>query len=227
MEITQIDTFGAQQTLKVGEVEYQIFSLSAAEKKLGAGIRRLPITHRVLLENLLRHEDGDTVTADDIRALAAWVDHPHSERGVSLNPTRVVLPDSSGVPMLADVAAMRDAMVRAVDTADGRAWVLANVGMATVTVSGTVKEFQYTNPHAWLILVVPTGTSGATNTWSFEMGELSSLTRAGIHKQDFAPGTKVTVTGRPMRDGRTAGAFTKAVRADGVEFTPRGVTKPS
>ncbi len=113
MEITQIDTFGAQQTLKVGEVEYQIFSLSAAEKKLGAGIRRLPITHRVLLENLLRHEDGDTVTADDIRALAAWVDHPHSERGVSLNPTRVVLPDSSGVPMLADVAAMRDAMVRA------------------------------------------------------------------------------------------------------------------
>jgi hypothetical protein len=97
----------------------------------------------------------------------------------------------------------------------------------SVTVSGTVKEFQYTNPHAWLILVVPTGTSGATNTWSFEMGELSSLTRAGIHKQDFAPGTKVTVTGRPMRDGRTAGAFTKAVRADGVEFTPRGVTKPS
>ena len=66
----------------------------------------------MLLENLLRFEDGDTVTADDIRALAAWVDHPHSERGVSLSPTRVVLPDSSGVPMLADVAAMRDAMVK-------------------------------------------------------------------------------------------------------------------
>ncbi len=113
MQITTLDTFGAKQNLKVGAAEYQIFSLAAAEKKLGAGIRRLPVTQRALLENLLRHEDGDTVTADDIRALAAWVDNPHSERGVSLNPTRVVLPDSSGVPMLADVAAMRDAMVRA------------------------------------------------------------------------------------------------------------------
>ena len=113
MQVTTLDTFGARQTLKVGNTEYQIVSLAAAEKKLGAGIRRLPITQRVLLENLLRHEDGDTVTADDIRALAAWVDNPHSERGVSLNPTRVVLPDSSGVPMLADVAAMRDAMARA------------------------------------------------------------------------------------------------------------------
>ena len=111
MEITTLDTFGAQQTLKVGAAEYQIFSLAAAEQKLGAGIRRLPVTHRMLLENLLRFEDGDTVTADDIRALAAWVDNPHSDRGVSLSPTRVVLPDSSGVPMLADVAAMRDAMV--------------------------------------------------------------------------------------------------------------------
>ena len=90
----------------------------------------------------------------------------------------------------------------------------------SVTVSGTVKQFQYTNPHAWLVIEVPE--AGKVTTWSFEMGELSALTRAGIHKQDFEPGTKVTVTGHPMKDGRTAGSFNKAVRADGVEFTPRG-----
>jgi aconitase A len=55
------------------------FSLAAAESTLGAGIRRLPVTLRVLLENLLRHEDGDMVTRDDLAALAAWVDHPHFE----------------------------------------------------------------------------------------------------------------------------------------------------
>jgi hypothetical protein len=91
----------------------------------------------------------------------------------------------------------------------------------TVTLSGTVKQFQYTNPHAWLVILVPDA-DGKVATWSFEMGELSALTRAGIHKQDFEPGTKVTVTGHPMKDGRTAGSFTKAVRSDGVEFSPRG-----
>jgi hypothetical protein len=96
----------------------------------------------------------------------------------------------------------------------------------TVTVSGTVKQFQYTNPHAWLVMDVPDANAGGkVTTWSFEMGELSALTHAGIHKQDFPPGTKVTVTGHPMKDGRTAGSFNKAVRADGVEFTPRGVSK--
>jgi len=94
----------------------------------------------------------------------------------------------------------------------------------TVTVTGTVKQFQYTNPHAWLVVTVP-GADGKDALWSFEMGELSSLTRAGIHKQDFAPGMKVTVTGHPMKDGRTAGAFTKAVRGDGVEFSPRGASR--
>jgi len=96
----------------------------------------------------------------------------------------------------------------------------------TVTLSGTVKEFQYTNPHAWLVVLVPDpNAAGKVITWAFEMGELSSLTRAGIHKQDFAPGTKVTVTAHPMKDGRTAGSFTKAVRADGVEFSPRGASR--
>jgi len=91
----------------------------------------------------------------------------------------------------------------------------------TVTVSGVVKEFQYSNPHAWLLVVVP-GSGGAATTWSFEMGELSGLVHAGIYKDDFTPGTQVTISGHPMRDGRTAASFTKAVRADGAVFTPRG-----
>ena len=110
-----MDSLNTVQPLKVGANEYRIFSLSAAEKTLGASVRRLPVTLRVLMENLLRHENGDSVTLDDLHALAAWVDNPHSDRGISLHPVRVVLPDSSGVPMLADMAAMRDAMAKAGD----------------------------------------------------------------------------------------------------------------
>ena len=71
------------------------------------------MTQGEVLENLLRFENGDTVTAEDIRALAHWADNPHSEGVATLNTTCVVLPDSSGVPPLADVAAMRDTMARA------------------------------------------------------------------------------------------------------------------
>ena len=115
MNVHSIDGLKTRQTLSVGDRSYEIFSLAAAERTLGVKIRRLPVTLRVLLENLLRHEDGDTVTRDDLAALAAWVDHPHSERGIALHPVRVVLPDSSGVPMLADLASMRDAMREAGD----------------------------------------------------------------------------------------------------------------
>ena len=115
MRIGALDSFVVRRTLNVRANEYQVFSLAAAEHKLGHGLRRLPITLRVLLENMLRHEDGDTVTQDDIHALAAWVDNPHPDRGIALFPVRVVLPDSSGVPMLADLASMRDAMNEAGD----------------------------------------------------------------------------------------------------------------
>src|SRR5262245_23780073 len=115
MNVHSIDSLRTRQSLTVNDRSYAIFSLAAAERTLGVNIRRLPVTLRVLLENLLRHEDGDAVTRDDLLALASWVDHPHSERGIALHPVRVVLPDSSGVPMLADLAAMRDAMREAGD----------------------------------------------------------------------------------------------------------------
>ena len=89
-----------------------------------------------------------------------------------------------------------------------------------VTVSGTVKEFQYTNPHSWLLVDV-TNDDGTITTWGFEAEGPSTLTRAGIRKSDFAPGTKITITGNPMRDGRPAAAWIKATRGDGKEFDPR------
>ncbi len=90
----------------------------------------------------------------------------------------------------------------------------------TVTLTGVVKEFEYTNPHSWLIIDV-TNADGSVTTWGFEAEGPSTLLRSGIHRSDFAPGTKVTVTGRPMRDGRPAATWEKAVRiSDGKEFNP-------
>lgn len=90
----------------------------------------------------------------------------------------------------------------------------------TVTMTGVVKEFQYTNPHSWLVVTV-TNDDGSESTWGFEAEGPSTLLRAGIHKSDFSPGTKITITGRPMKDGRTAAYWVKAVReSDGKEFNP-------
>ena len=91
-----------------------------------------------------------------------------------------------------------------------------------VTVEGVVKEFQYTNPHSWLLVDV-TNPDGTVTTWGFEAEGPNTLLQAKIRRSDFAPGTKITITGFPMRDGRPAAAWTKAVRgSDGVEFYPRG-----
>ena len=89
-----------------------------------------------------------------------------------------------------------------------------------ITVKGVVKEFQYTNPHSWLIVTV-TNEDGSTSNWGFEAEGPSTLLRAGIKKSDFSPGTAITITGRPMRDGRTAAYWIKATRdSDGKEFNP-------
>jgi len=89
-----------------------------------------------------------------------------------------------------------------------------------VTVKGTIKEFQYTNPHSWLLVDVKND-DGTVTTWGFEAEGPSTLTRAGIRKSDFTPGTEITITGNPMRDGRPAAAWVKATRGDGKEFNPR------
>ncbi|SFL10436.1 aconitate hydratase AcnA [Falsiroseomonas stagni] len=88
--------------LVVGDRAYAI-------QALDPGLTRLPVSIKVLLENLLRHQDGESVTAADIAALSAWPDSGAGE--IAYHPVRVLMPDSSGVPLLADLAAMRDAMV--------------------------------------------------------------------------------------------------------------------
>ena len=89
-----------------------------------------------------------------------------------------------------------------------------------ITVTGVVKEFQYTNPHSWLLVDVK-GPDGTVTTWGFEAEGPSSLTRAGIHLKDFAPGTVITITGHPMKDGRPAATWMKATReSDKKEFVP-------
>lgn len=89
-----------------------------------------------------------------------------------------------------------------------------------VTVTGTVKEFQYTNPHSWLLVDV-TAEDGTVTTWGFEAEGPSTLMRAGIRKSDLAPGTEITITGHPMKDGRPAAAWLRATRGDGKELDPR------
>ena len=89
-----------------------------------------------------------------------------------------------------------------------------------VTLTGVVKEFQYTNPHSWLLVDVK-GDDGKVVTWGFEAEGPSTLLRAGIRKSDFAPGTQITISGHPMKDGRPAAAWMKATRlSDKKEFNP-------
>lgn len=87
-----------------------------------------------------------------------------------------------------------------------------------VTIQGTVKEFQFTNPHSWLQVMV-TGADGTAVEWDFEAQGPSSLLRVGIKAKTFAPGDKVTVVAHPMKDGRTAGALITATAADGHVYT--------
>jgi aconitate hydratase len=103
------DSFGARSTLRVGDREYQIYRLDALNTG-GRDVGRLPYSLRILLENLLRTEDGVTVTRDDIEALANWDPNNAPDREISYTPARTVLQDFTGVPCVVDLAAMRDAM---------------------------------------------------------------------------------------------------------------------
>ena len=90
----------------------------------------------------------------------------------------------------------------------------------TITVEGVVKEFQFSNPHSWLLVDVK-DKAGKVTTWGFEAEGPSTLQRAGIRRSEFPVGTKVTMTGRPMKDGTPAAIWVLAVRADGKRFDPR------
>jgi aconitate hydratase len=104
------DTLGTRETLNVGGKAYDYYSLAKASAKLG-DVSRLPFSMKVLLENLLRFEDGVTVTTDDIKAVVDWQKNPvASDSEIQYRPARVLMQDFTGVPCVVDLAAMRDAM---------------------------------------------------------------------------------------------------------------------
>ena len=108
--MTSLDSFKCCRTLKVGSKTYAYYSLLVAEKNGLKGISRLPFSLKVLLENLLRNEDGKTVTKEDIQGFAQWLKTKTSEREIPFRPARVLMQDFTGVPAVVDLAAMRDAM---------------------------------------------------------------------------------------------------------------------
>ena len=106
-----MNSFGSRSVLRVGSKEYEIYRLKALDEK-GVSTKHLPYSLRILLENLLRTEDGRNVTEKDIRALAAWNSKSKPDKEIAFTPSRVLLQDFTGVPAVVDLAAMRDAMKR-------------------------------------------------------------------------------------------------------------------
>ena len=108
--MTSLDSFKCRKTLKVGSKTYVYYSLPTAEKNGLKGISKLPYSMKVLLENLMRNEDGRTVKKDDIVAVSKWLRKRKLEHEVAFRPARVLMQDFTGVPAVVDLAAMRNAM---------------------------------------------------------------------------------------------------------------------
>jgi aconitate hydratase len=104
-----VNSFNSRALLKVGDKDYEIYRLDSLDKQ-GISTKHLPFSLRILLENLLRTEDGGNVTKNEIRALASWNKNSQPDKEIAFTPSRVLLQDFTGVPCVVDLAAMRDAM---------------------------------------------------------------------------------------------------------------------
>ena len=135
------DSFGARQRLQVADTAYDIFRLDAVGDER---VHELPYTHKILLENLLRHEDGTTVRASDIRALAGWDAHAAPDTEIAFTPARVILQDFTGVPAVVDLAAMRDAVVKL----GGRASAINPLSPAELVIDHSVQVDHFGTPGA-------------------------------------------------------------------------------
>src|SRR5262249_53288723 len=109
--LAMVDHFGSQATLHAGNLDYTVFRLAAVEKAYPQAAT-LPYALKVVLENLLRTENGLTVRPEDVEALARWDPKAEPCREIAFTPARVLLQDFTGVPAVVDLAAMRDAMLR-------------------------------------------------------------------------------------------------------------------
>ncbi len=106
------DSLNTRRTLTVEGKRYEYFSIPEAASRLGADLSRLPISLKVLLENILRFENGGTYKIDDARAIAGWLANAHSDKEVPFRPARILMQDFTGVPAVVDLAAMRDGITR-------------------------------------------------------------------------------------------------------------------
>jgi aconitate hydratase len=135
------DSFKVRRAFSVGRQEYEIFSLAALER---FNVARLPFSLKVLLENLLRFEDGVNVTRDDIEALLNWDARAAPSQEISFTPSRVILQDFTGVPVVVDLAAMRDAMVKL----GGRAQEINPLAPVELVIDHSVQVDAYGTPQA-------------------------------------------------------------------------------
>jgi len=138
------NSFGARATFKVGSKEYELYRIDALDQQ-GISTRHLPFSLRILLENLLRTEDGRNVTKDEIRALAAWNKNSKPEKEIAFTPSRVLLQDFTGVPAVVDLAAMRDAMKRL----GGNAKLINPLQPAELVIDHSVQVDEFGSPRAF------------------------------------------------------------------------------
>jgi aconitate hydratase len=107
-----LNSYKSKSSLSVNGKDYTYYSLPDAAKALGVDMARLPFSLKILLENMLRYEDGETVTKADVQAFADWMETRKSSRDIAYRPARVLMQDFTGVPAVVDLAAMRDAVVK-------------------------------------------------------------------------------------------------------------------
>jgi aconitate hydratase len=141
-----MNSFNACSTLRVGDREYQIYRIDALDKQ-GTSTQHLPYSLRILLENLLRMEDGRNVTAEDILALTGWSSQSRPDREIAFTPSRVLMQDFTGVPAVVDLAAMRDAMKRL----SGDPARINPLQPAELVIDHSVQVDQFGTPNAWQI----------------------------------------------------------------------------
>ncbi|MGD8339470.1 MAG: aconitase family protein, partial [Gammaproteobacteria bacterium] len=134
------NSLGARQRLQAGAIDCDIFRLDSA----GGDFATLPFTLKVLLENLLRHEDGVNVTPDDIQALTHWDPSARPNQEIAFTPARVILQDFTGVPAVVDLAAMRDAVV----ALGGKATAINPLSPAELVIDHSVQVDRFGTPTA-------------------------------------------------------------------------------
>ena len=142
-----MDSFGTRASLTVGDRTYRIFKLASLEKR-GFKIQRLPYSMRILLENLLRNENGGVTTAE-IEFLCNWDPQALASKEISYSPARVLLQDFTGVPALVDLAAMRDAMV----ALGGNPSLINPIQPAELVIDHSVQVDEYGSPNAYQVNV--------------------------------------------------------------------------